>query len=394
MATTDVHSALDHAVPLLTHLHHTRPRSLIVDSGDFFEGPHYQLTRGRVERDILTELYDVIAPGNHGWTHHFDPALRRITVCANTIDRSTAAPLFRPLHHARISGRRVAITAVIGEGAFASIAPDLRAHHDVISPISALQRLHRAHRHEADSWILLSHSGFAHDIDLARECPFLDLVFSGHCHSSRNGPTRVAGGTIVVKGREHGAGYATAELQPSGWTARSRIMPQAATAPAQLNALTTQIAKIDQQLDESIGPLRERWRNTSPDPGEVLARTATAIRDRTGAGVVLNHSALRQRHLQTTLTRRQLADLAPYDNRLLYVDVQAHHLVNLLIEIAAQTGPLAVSLHDRPSGRLLTTDYLAPYLADSAHSADLRLSHIIGAILTTSAPWTAMGSMD
>ncbi|WP_405775668.1 metallophosphoesterase [Streptomyces sp. NBC_01538] len=76
LATTDLHSSLDQATTLAAHLSRARPTTLVVDSGDFFEGTHYLATRGRIEQRILTEFYDVIAPGNHGWSHYTSPGLR------------------------------------------------------------------------------------------------------------------------------------------------------------------------------------------------------------------------------------------------------------------------------------------------------------------------------
>lgn len=106
IATTDVHSAFADAVPVLTHLHAVRHDSLVADCGDFFEGTgYYRLGRGTIEREILTTLYDVIAPGNHGWPHYFEPGLREMTVCANALDDATGQPLFERLRVVDVHGR-------------------------------------------------------------------------------------------------------------------------------------------------------------------------------------------------------------------------------------------------------------------------------------------------
>lgn len=108
LATTDVHSSLGADASFLGHLHEARSDSLLVECGDFFEGTgYYQLGQGELERDVLLGLYDVIAPGNHGWTHYFEPALHQRTVCANTVDDSTDNPLFRRLHVVKIGGLAV-----------------------------------------------------------------------------------------------------------------------------------------------------------------------------------------------------------------------------------------------------------------------------------------------
>lgn len=221
MATTDVHSALDNAGPFLTELHRLRQHALIVDSGDFFEGSgYYRLAQGAIERDLLLRSYDVLAPGNHGWTHHFEPDLHRLSVCANAVDARSGNALFRRLRTVNIGARRVAITAVIGRQAFNSIPARQRTGQAVTDPVQSLRELMLAHHHEVDDWIVLSHSGFDEDLKLAAACPFLDVIFAGHCHSEQYGPVRV-GDAIILKGRELASGYAYSARRAT-WPATTR----------------------------------------------------------------------------------------------------------------------------------------------------------------------------
>lgn len=189
MATTDVHSALGAGDLLLGHLHQSRADNLLVDCGDFFEGTgYYRLGQGALEREILLGLYDVIAPGNHGWPHYFEPVLHRRTVCANTVDTASGNSLFRRLRIVEVAGRRTAVTGVIGLQAFDSIPVGQRSGHRATDPVQALRELMLAHHHEVDSWVLLSHSGFEEDLKLAEACPFLDAIFAGHCPQPAHGP--------------------------------------------------------------------------------------------------------------------------------------------------------------------------------------------------------------
>lgn len=105
-----------------------------------------------IEREILTTLYDVLAPGNHGWPHCFEPGLREMMVCANTLDDATGQPLFDRLRVVDVHGRRVAITAVIDVSAFHTVPADQRAGHCVIDPVTALRELMLEHHHHVDSW--------------------------------------------------------------------------------------------------------------------------------------------------------------------------------------------------------------------------------------------------
>ncbi|MEV7121160.1 metallophosphoesterase [Kitasatospora griseola] len=376
IATTDVHSGLASPAGMLAHLHAERENALLVDCGDFFEGTGiYRLGCGSVERQVLLSLYDVIAPGNHGWTQHFEPGLRELTVCANAVDADSGELLFRPLRMVEVGGRKVAVTAVIGEQAFLAIPLGERAGHRVTDPVRALRDLLIAHHHEVDSWVLLSHSGFEHDLRLADDCPFLDVVFAGHCHSDHYGPEQV-GTTLVVKGAELGVGYALAEPAVTGWVARTGRFPEAAVLPAELEPIGEEIEAIGARLAAPLGPVADQWRNTVPDRRELLEAVADKLHAELGAqAVILNETVLRDTELGDVLHLADLLSVEPCGNRLVRVSFSndaAPDLPELLPRLAERAGPLVTVPDPLPPGvrTVLTTDYLAEsFPAGPAHQA-------------------------
>jgi 2',3'-cyclic-nucleotide 2'-phosphodiesterase (5'-nucleotidase family) len=389
IATTDVHSAFDDAVPMLAHLHAARHDSFVVDCGDFFEGTgYYRLGQGRIERDALARLYDAVTPGNHGWDHHFEPDLYDITVCANAIDDETGELLFHPVRLVRIGTRRVAVTGIIGPQAFNAIPAHQRTGHRVIEPVRALRKLMLAHHHQADSWVALSHSGFDEDLKLAESCPFLDVVFAGHCHSDRPEPV-VVGDTLVLKGRELAAGYALAQPLGSGWTAHVAGFPPAADLPDELTSVREAIDAIRDQLRTPLGPVRHLYRNGPLDRHTVLLDLAGRLHNGLGAeAVVLNETALRSPRLNTVLTHGDLLAIEPFDNQLVHAHVPEHFSADptaLLTHLTEQAGPI-MSTPDPLPDRLptvLTTSYLADaYLGGRTRQAGIRLSQAVQHTLT------------
>ncbi|WP_128984106.1 metallophosphoesterase [Streptomyces roseicoloratus] len=393
VATTDLHSALDQAHRLLPHLHDLKATSLIVDCGDFFEGTgYYRLGKGAIEREILTTLYDVLAPGNHGWPHYFEPGLREMTICSNAVDATTGQPLFDRLRVVDVHGRRVAVTAVIGVSAFHTIPADQRAEHRVTDPVTALRELMLEHHHHVDSWIVLSHSGFDEDLKLASACPFVDVVFAGHCHSDTYGPVHV-GDTLVVKGRELAAGYAAAEPVGSGWAARTATFPAPATVPDALAALDEQIASTCRMLATRLGTVKEPYRDAVLDRHRLLQDTASRLHTGLGAdAVVLNDTALRPTGLGDILTLGDLLAIEPFDNQLVHAFLPDRYVEDpngLLKHLTEQTGPLAVVPWPLPQGirSVLTTDYLADtHLGGRTHQAGLRLGEAVRRTLATPPP--------
>lgn len=389
VATTDVHSAFDGVAPLLAHLHAARSEALVVDSGDFFEGSgYYRLGGGQVEREILTTLYDVIAPGNHGWPHYFEPSLHRLTVCANVVDDADGNALFRRIHLATIGGRRVAVTGVMGVQAFNAVPFADRAGHRVTDPVRTLRELMLAHHHEVDSWVLLSHSGLAEDLKIAEACPFLDVIFAGHCHSDQYGPVRV-GDTLVLKGHELAVGYALADVEDGDWSGRSVLLPPAAAAsPPALEPILDEIKSLRRRLAAPLGTVARAYRHRVPDRAELVAEIVGRLRTGLGAeAVVLNETALRPVRLGTTLTRGDLLATEPFDNQLVNVALpDDQHKVDALLErLSAQAGPLATTPVPLPPGirSLVTTGYLADaYFGGHSAQAAVPLGQAVQHVLT------------
>jgi 5'-nucleotidase / UDP-sugar diphosphatase len=393
IATTDVHSALDRAVPLMTHLDRRRADSLIVDCGDWFEGTgYYQIGAGNYERAIMTQLYDVLAPGNHGWKHHLnDSDLHRITVCANVTDH-TGSSLFRPLHRVTVGGRHVGVTAVIGEEAFDAIRVEQRAGHHLIDPARALTDLIRAHRDIA-SWILLSHSGIERDQRLAAEVADLDVIFAGHCDRDGYGPAHTAG-TMIVKGRDHAAGYAMAEPTGQGWQASRHPFPAADSLPPRLEPLGEQLRSVQAQLAAPLGPIVPAYRCTTPDRHTLLVDTADRLREEFDLPVLLSDTTLRPGPLGEHLLLADLLALEPFTNHLVITDEPAARTTaddwRAWLEHISDpdlAGPLVCSPEpsSRAPARLLTTDYLThTFLGGSSRPAGLLVREAVCIALLTS----------
>ncbi|MFC8793014.1 metallophosphoesterase [Streptomyces cinereoruber] len=389
VATTDVHSAFDDAVPMLARLHAARRDSFVVDCGDFFEGTgYYRLGRGRIEQDVLVRLYDAVVPGNHGWVHHFEPGLHDITVCANAVDDETGKPLFHPIRLVRVGSRRVAVTGIIGQQAFNAIPADQRAGHHVGEPVRALRELMLAHHHQTDSWVVLSHSGFDEGLKLAAACPFLNVVFAGHCHSERPEPVPV-GDTLVLKGGELATGYAVAEPMGVGWAAQVGSFPPAAVLPHELTPVRQAVDALREELRAPLGPLRVPYRNGPLDRRALLTDIADRLHHGLGAeAVLLNETALRSPELGTVLTQGGLLAIEPFDNQLVHAHVPERFATDpkaLLAHLTEQAGPVVSAPGPLPDRlpTVLTTGYLADaYLGGRTRQAGIRLSQAVRHTLT------------
>jgi 5'-nucleotidase / UDP-sugar diphosphatase len=235
-----------------------------------------------------------------------------------------------------------------------------------VDPAVALRALHREYRGGVDSWIVLSHAGFAHDLELARACPFLDVIFSGHCHSPESGPVTI-GGVTVVKGPELACGYATAELDDRQWRAATTAFgpPDALAAPPDgLRPVLDQVADLRGVLDEPVGALDGRFASRTPPRRELLSHLARAARELTGADVaVFNQTCMRETTLGTVLHAGELMTLEPFGSTL--ACTQAIDPAALVEHLTVAAGPLVCDPQPLPGpspGRavtVVTTTYLA-----------------------------------
>lgn len=366
--TCDVHSHLESGMGLLSRLDGLSSMCLLADSGDFMQGTgFYRLGGGLVEQAMLTRFYDVVAPGNHGFGHYLHAtALRAKTVCANLLTPS-GEHVFRPYWEVEISGTPCLVTGVMGAEAFAAIPAEERygiRHVDSAGAVTDLTRSVDQHTGRTPALIVLSHSGWDQDLALARACPHLAVIFSGHCHSPNYGPKRV-GKVLVLKGREHAGGYGIARYLPMGWQARVyEFEPAHGDLRAGLTGLHARITELARQLDEPVGNILEPYRDTTPTPSELLHAVARLEFDAGSAqAALLNTTALRPPRLGNLLTRGQVLETSPFDNRLAVVELaDGESLADLAELIAPVVEPIAITgpgAADRGGVRVATTEYLA-----------------------------------
>ncbi|WP_435108847.1 metallophosphoesterase [Nocardiopsis synnemataformans] len=362
VATTDLHSHLDNAASLVDTLWAKRSTHLVVDSGDMFEGTGYYRARGgNLETQLLRHLYDAVVPGNHGYRHYRSRELAPLVVCCN-ITSSTGTPVWAPVQLRRIGGRRVAVTGIMSASAWSCVPAAERRGHQLIDPAPALHRLIRSV--DATEWVVLSHSGFEHDQGLAARLPALrGVVFAGHCHSALIGPTR-AGQAVVVKGAEHGAGFAAARLEPTGWRFLRGLFPitepDVAELPLELTSLLDDIRSV-RTTSRTIAPTTATYRHAVPHRTQLTERLARHAHHRTRLPVLLNETALRPARVGAHLSEWDLAELDPFDNHLVSAHLPEPLTAGTLDRLIGDVGPLAVvpAVASPTLAQVVTTAYLA-----------------------------------
>jgi 5'-nucleotidase/UDP-sugar diphosphatase len=398
VATAEVRSAWDTAEARLERLHAIRSTSLVVDGGGFFGsiGGYCRLGAAALERQTALALYDVLAPSEFGWPHYIEPALHERTVCANAFDASSGQPLFHRLRQATISGRTVAVTAVITTEAFQAIPAHQRLRQEVIDPVEALHHLWPIHHSKADARVaLLSHGSVDEAIKLATDCPFLDVVVAGDSSTDSSTPVQ-AGDTLILAGGERGHRYAVAEPDGEGWAPRIGTFPTdlASPLPSDLADLGRQVAQLRARLAAPIGGLvADRWRDTEPNRHGLVSLVARQVcGDLDAPVVVLNETAIRPVPLGRVLTLGDVLGIEPFGHQLVHIPVPAHYssdIDGLLADLTRHVGPVVTMPDPLPEAitSVVTTDYLAEnLLGGPGRRVGMNLGQAVRNVLTAPVP--------
>ncbi|MFJ6017461.1 metallophosphoesterase [Streptomyces sp. NPDC092952] len=370
IATGCFHSSLPDGLHALSALRCARKAgALVVDAGDFFSGSAFHaFSGGRVEEELLAELYDAVVPGNHDL-----PDLMRLrhpekfppVVCANVSPSSDFAGRWTGGLVLHGTSLRIGIVGYLGEQAYKAIPASERAGFTYRAPTAALIATEAdvLRSAGADVVVGVSHSGFLADVaDQEAEWP-LTTVISSHCHSPWTHWTR--GVRHVVKPAAQGAGLLCLDLGVDG-PLRVRHDGPAASGPEHTRfGLETEFEAFAAWGEQPVGRLAAALPQREDAARFLVARALRA----TGADAfVLNTYALRG-GLPSELTRAALWACAPFDSDLVVLD--GAHSPRSLAARAHELGEdltVAHALAGTEPGRVATTAYLAGRLGLPARS--------------------------
>ena len=216
-----------HLATLVKRLKASRPRALLLDGGDTWQGSATALwTQGQDMVDAALELGVDVMTGHWEFTYGAGRVLDvvrkdfkdRIAFVAHNIARgSDAAPVFDPFVIREQNGVPVAI---IGQ-AF-PYTPEANGEQFVpdwsfgIDEVGVQARVDEVRRLGAQVVVLLSHNGMDIDLKLASRVSGIDMILGGHTHDGVPVPSIVdnAGGrTIVTNAGSHGKFLAVADFE-------------------------------------------------------------------------------------------------------------------------------------------------------------------------------------
>ncbi|RME04603.1 MAG: bifunctional metallophosphatase/5'-nucleotidase [Planctomycetota bacterium] len=333
----------------------------LVDGGDIFQGtPEGNLTRGRMMVDLMNLAgYDAVALGNHefdygqGVVESLDRVADFPFVCANIFKKeSDSRPFYaRPYVILERRGIRVAflgwITPMVPILVQRSGIEGLRFSSD----FSILQRLvDEVRRRGVHLVVLLSHSGYRADVELARRVSGIDVIIGGHSHTLLR-RSRMVGKTVIVQVGSRGRYLGRVRFSLRGGRVVERdysvfsITPKWGKSSEVRELVERYSPEIEKVMSAYVGESRVFLSRRSERGSSILGNfLCDAMRELAGVEVAFqNRFGIRADLPKGRITFREVYQVAPFDNTLVVMELTGEQILRILSRSLHQRACLDVS---------------------------------------------------
>lgn len=366
IVTNDIHSHIYESSALFDYLLREKKKgAFIVDLGDFMQGSYFhQLHGGVPERQLLSGIYDVVVPGNHGFSETVRWGRKRgVVICCN-ITTAAGRHAFNPCIHITDGAVTACVIGVMASEAYQTIPVHELRGLRFADPFRAVATQVKKYRKKVDRIVVCSHSGLKFDMELATRCPGIDVIVSSHCHT---GSTMLqVNDTVIVQADDYGR--SCVELRIGRDAVRSKIIRTNARANGrflhpQLQPLNHYLRSYSHQQKATAAVLPQKLYagiRRRPDFLAHIARLAAA--EWQLDGVLLNEFYMRDDLPARTLTNGSFYKLFPFANELVQFSMPRKACAQLLHQLR-QTASLNMIAHykplsDRDHVNIATTDFM------------------------------------
>ena len=383
--TNDTHSQIDpdrqknrggvlRRKALLDSIRQAEPNVLLVDAGDAVQGSlYYTLFGGEVEQRMLNRLgYDVQIIGNHEFDNgmeeladNYATANASILSANNLFDGTPLDGLFQPYVIKETGGHRIAFIGVNinPDGLISPVKSKGVVYKDAVEEVNRIAAKLRKEA-EVDAVVVVSHIGYSGDnstkgytdVDLAALCPDVDVIIGGHSHTAltpadpRIWIRQADGDSMLVVQNGKGGQYVGAvelDFPKDGPMQKSwrRYAVDSRLDNRIDSVLACELAPYRQKVDSIYAvPITEATADFSNDAMRNFAADFVKIRgEKLSKGrrvdlAVMNKGGIRQNFVKGVLTRGNIIDVFPFDNRVVVLEVRGDSLLELFNTFAKQGG--------------------------------------------------------
>ena len=359
---------------LIKRVRSEHPNVLLIDSGDTIQGSPLESFHGRKNNGppdpmmlVMNSLeYDALAVGNHEYNFGLKVLEKARNeakfpwLSANTYDKATGKPHYKPYIVKEVGGVRVGILGFTTPGVPHWDNPPNYAGLEFREPVAEARKWVPILRDEerADVVVVAMHMGLGEDlrtgevspgqipheneaISIAKEVPGIDVIFMGHTH--RDVPSVYINGVLLTQANHWGRHLARADLYlqkaNTGWRvyaksartlpADDRVEPDPEVVKmAEPYDRQTQewLSKVIGQSAEELTALEARFRDTA-----ILDLIQKVQLEAGKADVSMVASFNSQARIEKgSVSVRDIAGLYVYENTLVVLEVTGQQLKDAL----------------------------------------------------------------
>ncbi len=340
------------------------PNVLLVDAGDAFQGSlYFMLYRGEVEVDMLNaQGYDIAILGNH----EFDNGLDTLAKYYNRLQAEKLSSnydftgtqldgMFLPYSIRNYGDKRIAIIALnidpaglIDSANYAGVK-----YTDPVVVANKLARLLKQDE-KADMVIALTHIGYKpdQDIRLAKQSSDIDIIIGGHSHdtiipgSDRSKIVNAVGDTVlVVQTGKNGSVIGKLDIDLDNMDVDYSFIPIDSRLDSRIDPeMVARLAPYKRTVDSIAAIKIGRTTQAMPGSSEGLLNFASDVLYNMGAQLygqpvdlgIMNRGGIRHGLTKGDITKGDIMEIFPFDNRLTIVEMRGADLRTLLDTIVGR----------------------------------------------------------
>ncbi|MFN8609621.1 MAG: bifunctional UDP-sugar hydrolase/5'-nucleotidase [Vulcanimicrobiota bacterium] len=351
--TSDEHGYLQPAARLQREVKEARQSNpggtLLISSGDVFEGSAETGVLGlEGSRDLMARAgYGAMTLGNHDFDR--GPEVLKDWVrkapckvlVSNVVDTNSNGPLenTRPSHLFELNGVKVGMVGVTTPETMIINPAEKMTGLAITDPATSVAReLEQLKAQGAQVVGVISHLGLPADRRLAEAVLGLDFILGGHTHDALEQPEQVGKTLIAHPGCfRNSMGRFDFSIEPGNEGIRSfqyhliKATEQAPGVGGVTRFLKKTAGQVDAAMNEPVGHLSQEYRtdpNVLGDDMESLLSQAS-VQAADVDVVMLNQKVIRSGLPGGQVTKRDVFNAFPFDNRLVTVTMKASQVAEI-----------------------------------------------------------------
>lgn len=316
--------------------------TLFLAAGDMIQGNNWvNLFQGKSSIEAMNAMnFDAMVVGNHEFDFGQEVLKERIEEANFPILGANVVGLseLKPYVTKNVDGLSIAVIGVVTDDTPVTTHPKNVTGLKFLSSEETIRKYMQELRKESDIIVVLSHSGFNVDAELAKKVDGVDVIVGGHSHTKVAKPARIYE-SLVVQAFEHGKALGVLDLAVKNRKvvgASGRLEPIKPTGKENkaVGAIVAKYQqKVDEVMNETVGEalvdldgvnVRLRETNLGNLITDIMRKTAAADVAIINGGTI--RTSIRQGHVKVS----DVYAVVPFDNYIVSIKLTGQQIRDTL----------------------------------------------------------------